>query len=227
METSHRVPSRNPEISNARKSLADRAYEQLRRRIETLQMAPGMWFKEREIAVELGFTAMPLREAIDRLERDGLVRTVARRGSQVTPLSAKYVRDFFDIWKPLALTVCRMACTRATEDQAIEITRAVMEMQVLIEHSEIDPRIIDKSAHVFELMVAAADNEHFNAIWRRLSGTNHRIFTAAYAKDPGITRTVYVLRRTLDAWRTRDVETLIEISEEYVTSVRASILRLL
>ncbi|MES5482409.1 GntR family transcriptional regulator [Bradyrhizobium sp. INPA03-11B] len=210
-----------------RQSLADKAYAELRRRIVTLELAPGTWFKEREIAVETGFGAMPLREALDRLEQDGLVQVVSRRGTLVTPMTVKYIRDFFDVWRPLVISLCRMACTRATEDQIHEITRDIEELERTLNRSERDPKVLELTMGLFDKTIAAADNEHFAVIWRRLSGINERIFRAALGKDPGISRSLVVQGRQADAWRSRDVDSVTELAEQYIATARASVLRLL
>jgi DNA-binding GntR family transcriptional regulator len=211
--------------STRKPSKADQVYQLLRHRIVTLELAPGSWFRERDISTETGFGAMPLREAVDRLEQEGLIRTVPRRGNQVTPLSAKYVRDFFDIWFPLAVSVCRMACVRATEEQILSITQMIEEVERVIVKSETDPRIMRLTEETFMKMVEAADNEHFDGIWRRMSGINQRIFEAAYQKDPGIARMVIHDKRQIAAWRARDVETLATMVEAYLSNARASVLR--
>lgn len=211
-----------------KKSLSDQAYELLREQILTLKRAPGSWFREREIAAETGFGAMPLREAIDRLAHEGLVHTVPRRGNQVTPLTAKYVRDYFDVWVPLAISVCRMACARATDEQLLEITRSIETVAALVRGPPTEPAIIAATGAGFQRIIEAADNEHFTMIWRRISAANERIFRTAYEKDPAAaTRSIYFHLEALNAWRARDIDKVAQSAEKYMMAARASLLRLL
>lgn len=210
-------------------SLADQAYNIIRQRIVTLQLAPGEWFKERQLAEEIGFGAMPLREAIDRLEQEGLVKTVPRRGHQVAPMTAKYVRDFFDVWGPLAATVGRLASARATEEQAREITRAIDQCVATVANASQVPTeyLINQSAEVFQKVVDIADNEHFSEIWRRLSGIKQRIFMKAFKQDPAVSHVVSTIADLANAWRSRDPDMAVQATERYVMNARAQVLRLL
>lgn len=211
-------------------SLADQAYRVIRHRIITLQLAPGEWFNEREIAAEIGFGAMPLREAIDRLEQEGLVKTVPRRGHQVAPMTAKYVRDFFDVWAPHATTISRLATIRATEQQALEIARAIEQCVAAVAKnpSKVPAEdLIRQSVAVFQSIVDIADNEHFSEIWRRLLGVKERIFMTAFQQDPSVGYTTAMVADIADAWRSRDPDEVVRATERYVMNARTQVLRLL
>ncbi len=224
------VSAPRPQAAKVRApSLADQAYRVIRHRIITLQLAPGEWFNEREIAEEIGFGAMPLREAIDRLEQEGLVKTVPRRGHQVAPMTAKYVRDFFDVWAPHATTISRLAAIRATGQQALEIARAIEQCVAAVANPSKVPAedLIRQSVAVFQSIVDIADNEHFSEIWRRLSGVKERIFMTAFKQDPSVGYTTVMIADIADAWRSRDPDEAVRATERYVMNARAQVLRLL
>ena len=64
--------------------IADRAYEELRDRIVTLKLPPGMVLREDELMAELAIGRTPLRDAIKRLALEGLVAVQPRRGTTIT-----------------------------------------------------------------------------------------------------------------------------------------------
>lgn len=68
--------------------LADQAYEWLRDAIVRGVLTPGMKLSERGLAVELAMSAQPVREALRRLEGEGMVETRSRSGNYVAPLDA-------------------------------------------------------------------------------------------------------------------------------------------
>ena len=72
------------DIGAAPQSLADLAYEALRSRLVTLEIAPGSPINDETLAAELGVGRTPVREALKRLEQDRLVVTYARRGTFAT-----------------------------------------------------------------------------------------------------------------------------------------------
>ena len=68
-------------------SLVDTAYEWIRRRILDNVWPPGHRALEQEVALELGMSRTPVREALVRLQNDGLVEVVPRHGMRVLPVS--------------------------------------------------------------------------------------------------------------------------------------------
>ncbi|GEM35413.1 hypothetical protein NN3_64200 [Nocardia neocaledoniensis NBRC 108232] len=93
----------------AKKSLRDRAYEELRDRIVDLRLSPGQRLVERDLATELEISRIPLREALQLLEREGLVVIVPRQGAIVAPFTVTDVRDLFDVRESLEVLAARLA----------------------------------------------------------------------------------------------------------------------
>jgi len=78
-------------------SLPEQIAAQLAGRITAGSYAPGQRIMEQAVAAEFGVSRGPVREALRRLEKDGLVTILPRRGAQVTKLSIPEVREIFDI----------------------------------------------------------------------------------------------------------------------------------
>ncbi|WP_458688207.1 GntR family transcriptional regulator [Nocardia tengchongensis] len=97
-----------------KKSLRDQAYEELRDRIIDLRLSPGQRLVERDLAAELAISRIPLREALQMLEREGLVVIVPRQGAIVAPFTVADVRDLFDVRESLEVLAARLAAERAT-----------------------------------------------------------------------------------------------------------------
>lgn len=98
---------------STKKSLRDQAYEELRDRIIDLRLSPGQRLVERDLATELAISRIPLREALQMLEREGLVVIVPRQGAIVAPFTVTDVRDLFDVRESLEVLAARLAAERA------------------------------------------------------------------------------------------------------------------
>ena len=72
-------------------------YENLRRRIISVELSPGMPINEADFAEELGVSKTPIREALRQLERDGFVENVPGRGSTISYISSHEIKDVFQI----------------------------------------------------------------------------------------------------------------------------------
>lgn len=82
-------------------SLGNQAYQELKRIIVDGQVTPGEKLNEGELAKALGISRTPVREAINRLEREGLVQVFPQRGAFVTQLSKDDIYELFLIREKL------------------------------------------------------------------------------------------------------------------------------
>ena len=78
---------------STRESLTDKAYAQLEEMIVTLQLAPGAVLSEMELGERLNIGRTPVREALHRLAREGLVLILPRKGILVTEMLDKAVTE--------------------------------------------------------------------------------------------------------------------------------------
>src|SRR6187431_3096098 len=77
--------------------LRDRAYTTIRDAIVDGTLQPGERLRDQELTEWLGLSRTPVREALARLEQDGLVETAPQRFTRVTPLDRRAARDAFPI----------------------------------------------------------------------------------------------------------------------------------
>ena len=75
----------------------DAAYEQIRRRILDIDWPPGHRALEQEVALALGMSRTPVREALMRLQDEGLVEVIPRHGMRVLPVSPNDMREIYQI----------------------------------------------------------------------------------------------------------------------------------
>ena len=78
-------------------SFAVQAYTTIKHNILENRYPPGHQALEQELATELGMSRTPVREALIRLEREGLVELIPRRGMRVVPLSPADMKEIYDV----------------------------------------------------------------------------------------------------------------------------------
>src|ERR671935_2998859 len=89
------VPNENAALE--RDLLRDRAYAALRDAIVDGTLAPGERLRDQELCEWLGLSRTPVREALARLEDDGLVETAPQRYTRVAPVDRADARDAFQV----------------------------------------------------------------------------------------------------------------------------------
>lgn len=88
------LPAMSPKVKSTR---VDKAYERLKAEILNGELPPGFQAPEPDIAGRLGMSRTPVREALIRLEAEGLVDLIPRRGAKVLPISKKDICEIFEI----------------------------------------------------------------------------------------------------------------------------------
>ena len=100
-------------------TLKESVYDSLKMMILTGELQPGSRLTELDLAARLNVSRTPLREALSRLERDGLISNKPRQGSSVTVFDLKTLEDALDIREVLDAYAARQAAARiGTEDKA-------------------------------------------------------------------------------------------------------------
>jgi DNA-binding GntR family transcriptional regulator len=103
---------------SSHRTLADRAFGALHDAIVTGALAPGERLPIEELGEALGMSAMPIREALRRLDAAGLVENIPHRGARVTELSIADLADVYDARLALEPLAVRRAAQRFTNQHA-------------------------------------------------------------------------------------------------------------
>src|SRR4051812_37461060 len=100
------------------------AYRTVRGLVLDGTIAPGSTVNQESLALQLGISITPLREALRRLQAEGLVQFEAHRTVAVAPLSAKELHDLFAVKIQLDPRAAYLAATTATEEQIANLRKA-------------------------------------------------------------------------------------------------------
>ena len=100
-------------------SLVDVAYQRLRQEILDNTLPPGFRALEQELADRLGISRTPVREALIRLQKEGLVEVIPRHGMQVLPVSAGDMRDICEVLTALESAAAEIAARRSPGEEAL------------------------------------------------------------------------------------------------------------
>ncbi len=138
-------------------SLVDTAYEQIRRRILDNVWPPGHRALEQEVALALGMSRTPVREALMRLSAEGLVEVIPRHGMRVLPVSPT---DMLEIYQILTALECMAAELLARRSPS------AAEMQPLVDATQ----AMDEALQRDDLDAWAAADERFHAQLLELAG---------------------------------------------------------
>ncbi|MCM3115568.1 GntR family transcriptional regulator [Neobacillus sp. MER 74] len=155
-------------------SIREHAYNYLKEMILDGELKAGDRLIERELAGKLGISRTPIREAMFRLESQGFVKTVPRKGVVVSNISENEVIEVFTILSSLEVLAVKLAAGRMDKETQLELDQKIKELIELrdqaeenfnFEHIEMN-RLINKaskSPKLFEILSGLIDYIHMAA----------------------------------------------------------------
>jgi len=191
------IDRRNPPSSAARvvvaplgdtSTFADRAYTVLKDTIVALniyEQPDEVRLDERQLASDLGISRTPVREAMAQLEREGFVRSVARRGIYVVRKSRREVIEMITAWAALESMAARLITTNASTEEIATLRKMFATFENgearahLDEYSEVNiefhQTIIRMSRNHVLIDLAANLFTHMRMIRRKTIGEQDRV----------------------------------------------------
>jgi len=123
-EASVPQPSTQPVSLRPAVKLRDRAYESFRHHLLAMNIRPGQFISQRELVELTGLSLAAIREMIPRLEADGLIVTVPKRGLQIAPMDLKLVRTAFELRRILECEAVAVFTRHASEAEIAALVTA-------------------------------------------------------------------------------------------------------
>ena len=115
------------------------AYERLKAEILGNRMPPGFQALEPEIALRLGMSRTPVREALLKLAADGLIELIPRHGARVLPMSPEDMGEIYEILTALEPeAAARLARARPSADALRPLERASADMERALLDDDLD-----------------------------------------------------------------------------------------
>ncbi|MFN0160271.1 MAG: GntR family transcriptional regulator [Burkholderiales bacterium] len=196
---------RSVDAAADRAGLAARVYAELKREIADFKLLPGDRFTESEVADRMQVSRTPVREALYRLESEGVLEVMFRSGWRLRPFDFKRFEDLYDLRVVLELSAVRRLCERP-EIAGLDALKQVWLVPVAERMSE--GRAVAAADEDFHgaLVVAAGNAEmarvHHDVterirIIRRLDFTQGARIDATYAEHAKILRAI--MQRKVDA----------------------------
>jgi DNA-binding GntR family transcriptional regulator len=207
-------------------ALSDWVYTTIKDAILHLQFPPGIQLHVDELADKMGTSRTPIREALLRLEKDGLVRTVPRVGVFVTQITRNDLKELFEIRQLLEDYAVKSATPLLTEEDLAYMERLWEENVNAVELGDRE-RFLRAEIGFHTYLVDRATNRHLSAIMESLRDLTYRERVLSMQSEDNLRNTLTEHRRILDALHKRDAELAGSLMAQHLGDARDRILQLL
>ena len=168
-EIGRRVPVR---LEN--EDLAARAYREIRQAIIELSFQPGQQVQELFLALWLGTSRTPVREALKRLQGEGLIEGMSSRGAVVAEVSIKDVENAYQVIQVIEGMASRLAAERLTEDGSASLRSCLQRLEEAAEAENLSAwTAVDAELH--DEIRACASNAKLDQVVRIVYPTIERV----------------------------------------------------
>ena len=213
-------------IMNNYLPLRDVVFQTLEQAILMGDLQPGERLMEIHLAERLGVSRTPIREAIRKLEQEGLVVNIPRRGAHVAEITKKDLSDVLEVRSALEELAVELACERITEEELSELKEACLRFIRAIEHSDLEQSVRQDIAF-HDVIYKASHNERLIQMATNLRMQMYR-YRIEYLKDSEAHPVLIREHRTLiDCIERKDVEGAKKVmrshieNQEYAVSKKA------
>lgn len=161
--------------------LRDVVFNTLRKAILRGELKPGERLMEIQLANKLGVSRTPIREAIRKLELEGLVLMIPRKGAEVAQITEKNMQDVLEVRKALEELSVQLACERITSEQVEEMKLAAEEFRKVLKSGDVT-KIAEADVKFHDVIFAATNNQRLVTLLNNLREQMYR-FRVEYLKQ--------------------------------------------
>lgn len=168
--------------------LRDVVFNTLRRAILKGELKQGERLMEIALADKLGVSRTPIREAIRKLELEGLVVMAPRKGAKVASITERDLNDVLEVRKGMEVLAISLACKRITGEELEKLEIIERDFQRLIESGNLT-ELAEMDVKFHDTIYQATNNQRLVQLLNNLREQMYR-YRMEYLKDIAVRRTL-------------------------------------
>ena len=161
--------------------LRDVVFNTLRQAILRGELKPGERLMEIQLANKLGVSRTPVREAIRKLELEGLVLMIPRKGAEVADISEKSLKDVLEVREALEELAARLACDKITKEGINRLKEAAQDFRSALKSNDIT-QMAEADVRFHDVICNTTENQKLGQLLNNLREQMYR-YRIEYLKD--------------------------------------------
>lgn len=201
-------------------TLTDQAYNRLEEMIVTLELAPGSLLSEQALSLKLGIGRTPIREALQRLAREGLVLVFPRKAILVTETDPRKQLLVLEVRRELERLLARASAERASTEERAQFEAIARGMENA-SRQEDDIAFMRLDRELNALLATAAHNEYAARAIRLLNGHSRRFWYLHYKQAADLPKVARLHADEARAIAKGDTVRAVEASDKLIDYVES------
>lgn len=201
------------------RTLAEQAYELLRKRIIRGELPPGTRLSEAALASECGISRSPVKDALRRLAQEGLVEVRPQVGSFVAPASLERALDILEVRALLEPFAARRAAVRLSDETLADLERSFAKAEAASEPGERELAIWEADDALHYAVATGSGNDEIVRILMGFHDEVKRIRQATARYAARLPASFEEMRVILDALRRRDPDSAEQAMRRHVDNI--------
>lgn len=204
--------------------LRDVVFNTLRQAILKGELEPGERLMEIQLAQKLGVSRTPIREAIRKLELEGLVIMIPRKGAEVAHITEKDMKDVLEVRSVLEEFAVTLACKNMTAEAITNLKASNKLFEAAIVSKDV-VNIVDADVHFHDIIYSMTGNPRLIQIINNLSEQMYR-YRLEYVKD-GRTHSILISEHNdiISKLAEKDYESAKSVVKQHINNQEKGIVR--
>ncbi len=180
------------------------AYRTIKERILENHYPPGQQVLEQQLADDLGMSRTPVREALIRLQNEGLVELIPRRGMRVVPLSPADMQEIYEVLTALEVTAVELLARRSPSSEVLgPLAEALQDMAASLDKDDLDGWA-RADARFHQTLIMLSGNKRLAGMAATLADQAHRARMVTLRLRPKPDQSIREHREVLEALQAGD-----------------------
>lgn len=158
----------------ARTALRDQVYESLKKAIVTLELEPGERIMDKDLAAEFGVSRTPVREALKRLEDEGLVESLPGSQTRITQIHLEEAKNAFTVVAALHSLAARLAVPSITEEDIHLMKNTNARLKKALENKDV-VSAVEADDEFHGVLLSASGNQEIGLALERIMSKVRRL----------------------------------------------------
>ena len=195
--------------------LRDVVFNTLREAILRGELKPGERLMEIQLANKLGESRTPIREAIRKLELEGLVLMIPRKGAEVAQITEKSLRDVLEVRRALENLAVQLACLRMSPQTLADLKAAARAFEEILGGEDVTA-VAEADVAFHDVIYMATDNQRLISLLNNLREQMYRYRVEYLKKKECHKQLLWEHQEIIRAIEAGEIDVATKITEQHI-----------